>query len=121
MPKWIQVVLYKLFPTFAKPLVTEEESNIGKILHDMGLVTKAQISRAVGRHEAEEQEKIGMCFVKLGFISKDELDEALDLQSKLRNGKAIEAKVIMIERHMAKHRQPHKTASTTWKIHEVKP
>ena len=115
---WSSVVTW-IWPPFRRRLwrPTEEQTRLGAILLDMGLITEAQLQHAVFHRAREEEILIGKVLVKLGFITEEDLGEALIAQAMLRNGKIVEGKTRIIERHFAKPTGPHpRSKSSTWLV-----
>jgi len=76
---------------FRRRLVNDESTNLGSVLLRMGLVTREQIKDALDVKTQQEEMLFGKILVTLGYISDNNLTEALRLQKKLRNGGAVEA------------------------------
>ncbi len=84
-----RTLLEKNFITFEqfKALVAYQEANpskrIGDCAIEMGYVTKEQVEEAM-KMQSEQKTFLGDMMVDLGFITPEQRDEILELQTKLK-------------------------------------
>lgn len=75
--------------------VDDERSNIGNVLLKMGALTEAELETAVSRQDGTK--RLGEILIERGVIDQEALDLALALQKDLRNGKAVDAMLRIVE------------------------
>jgi hypothetical protein len=79
--------------------VSDERSNIGNVLLDLGAITEEQLAVARDKQQTlTEAARLGRILVDEGTITEAELEEALDLQKQMRNGRAVDAMLNIVEK-----------------------
>jgi hypothetical protein len=72
------------------PQYDEEKTTIGVVLREMGLINASQLVDALARQH-ETKDKLGDILVADGVLTKEALQDALDVQTKLRTGREVSA------------------------------
>lgn len=65
------------------PTYDVEQTNIGNVLRDMGLITEEELQAAALDH-IRNKERLGETLIAHGVITKEQLEQALAVQAKLR-------------------------------------
>lgn len=77
-----------------------DETNIGNVLKDMGLVSDAQLKIAALQHSASAS-RIGSTMIELGYITADHLRRGLKIQQDLRTqGREVVGQMAILRTHV---------------------
>jgi len=87
-----------------KRFVDDERSNLGNILLKMGAVTRKQLEDAAEvQKKSSDKPRLGDLLVAAGAITREGLEQALGFQKQMRNGRAADAMLKIVEGNTAKH------------------
>lgn len=87
-----------------KRFLSDEESNLGRVLMQMDAVTPSQVAKAC-EYQREHGEMFGEALVSLGAITPDTLSHALRLQAMMRKGREADAMLEIVEAKTRRERK----------------
>lgn len=81
---------------------SKEDTNLGRVLIRMRACTAEQVAEARARQEKLDGILLGEILIEMDALTTEVLAEALRLQGMMRNGKAAEAMLEIVEHHTKK-------------------
>lgn len=92
-------------PTTARQLqkyaaAAEDPSSIGNILLKMGVITPDQLQRALGQKIKFDDALLGALLRQMGYAEGKDIEQALKIQTEMRDGSPLTAELDVLERRM---------------------
>lgn len=82
----------------------KDSTNLGNVLLKMGIISGEELDRALDVQRDKDQ-LLGACLVFIGALTQDELELALELQEKMRGRRGVDAFLDLVEKRSEKTNQ----------------
>jgi hypothetical protein len=87
---------------WSRRYASKEDTTLGEVLTKMRVCTEEEVRDARERQAGLKGVLIGEVLIEMGCLTTGKLSVALELQRKMRNGKAAEAMLEIVEYHTHK-------------------